>query len=121
MCRRSPTINHEKPSIMPTTSRLWFRASSVTALMVPLIPGAGPPPTRMPTRLCAATSWLFSDFIGVRPLIAARPAHKDLEGGEKSSGMLREPQHERKTFNHFYRSPRGSRRANEGLLRNLLG
>src|SRR5262245_7278937 len=52
---------------------------------------------------------------------AARPAHKDLEGGEKSSGMLREPQHERKTFNHFYRSPRGSRRANEGLLRNLLG
>src|SRR5438874_8666873 len=35
-----------KPSRKPMTSMPWLMASMVTELMTPLMPGAGPPPTR---------------------------------------------------------------------------
>src|SRR3972149_10102370 len=37
---------------MPTTSRPLFLASIVAELMALLMPGAGPPPTRIPSRPC---------------------------------------------------------------------
>src|SRR5438132_7970530 len=46
----SPSISHSKPSSMPTTSRSSSPARMVAALMTLLMPGAGPPPTRMPRR-----------------------------------------------------------------------
>ena len=49
-CVTSPCISHSKPSSIPTTSTLSRRARIVAAAMTLLIPGAGPPPTRMPRR-----------------------------------------------------------------------
>src|SRR5688572_23175968 len=46
-CSTSPCISHSKPSRMPTTSTPPRRARIVAAPMTLLIPGAGPPPTRM--------------------------------------------------------------------------
>ena len=43
-------MSHWKPSWMPITSMPWLRASMVTALMTPLMPGAGPPPTSRASR-----------------------------------------------------------------------
>ena len=45
--RRTRCLN---PSRMPMTSKPWLIASMVAAEMTALMPGAGPPPTRMPRR-----------------------------------------------------------------------
>ena len=45
VCVLSPLASHLNPSYTPITSRPCFTASKVTALITPLIPGAGPPPT----------------------------------------------------------------------------
>src|SRR6185369_10541505 len=44
---RSPCMSHLKPSSQPSTRSPQFRASMVAAAMTALMPGAGPPPTRM--------------------------------------------------------------------------
>ena len=64
-----PSASQRKPSAIPTTSTPRLRASIVAALMTPLMPGAGPPPTRMPRR------WI------PRSLITTPPAglHPDAE------------------------------------------
>src|ERR1044071_2322694 len=58
----SPRISHLKPSAMPMTSTPSRFARMVAALITLLMPGAGPPPTRIPSffgvmailaRLCA--------------------------------------------------------------------
>src|SRR6266404_4740812 len=46
-CSVSPLASHRYPSRMPTTLNPWLIPSMVAALMTPLIPGAGPPPTRI--------------------------------------------------------------------------
>ena len=46
-----PCINHSKPSRMPTTSTPSSSHRMVAALMTLLMPGAGPPPTRIATLL----------------------------------------------------------------------
>jgi hypothetical protein len=43
----SPFMSHSKPSSTPSTSTPESRARMVAAAMTLLIPGAGPPPTRM--------------------------------------------------------------------------
>jgi hypothetical protein len=43
----SPRASHWKPSRMPMTLRPHLMASMVADRMTPLMPGAGPPPTRM--------------------------------------------------------------------------
>ena len=43
-----PSIRCSKPSMIPTTSHPEFRASIVAAEMTEFIPGAGPPPHRIP-------------------------------------------------------------------------
>ena len=48
--RRTRCLN---PSRMPMTSKPWLSASMVAAEMTALMPGAGPPPTRMPRRFGA--------------------------------------------------------------------
>src|SRR5438093_12352116 len=45
----SPLIRCSKPSRIPTTSQPVFRASIVAAEITELIPGAGPPPHRIPS------------------------------------------------------------------------
>src|SRR5204863_4031698 len=45
----SPCMIHSKPSSIPTTSRFSRAARIVAALITLLMPGAGPPPTRMPS------------------------------------------------------------------------
>ena len=40
-------MSHLKPSSQPSTRSPRFRASMVAAAMTALMPGAGPPPTRM--------------------------------------------------------------------------
>src|SRR4030095_10358297 len=47
----SPFMIHSKPSRMPTTSTSSRRARIVAAPMTLLMPGAGPPPTRMASLL----------------------------------------------------------------------
>src|SRR6266700_5861435 len=44
-----PSMRCSKPSMIPTTSHPDFRASIVAAEMTEFIPGAGPPPHRMPS------------------------------------------------------------------------
>jgi len=46
-CWTSPSISHLKPSRQPRTRSPWFRASMVAAAITALMPGDGPPPTRM--------------------------------------------------------------------------
>jgi hypothetical protein len=46
-CSMSPCIKPEKPSRTPTTSMLSRAARIVAAPITLLMPGAGPPPTRM--------------------------------------------------------------------------
>ena len=46
-----PCISHSNPSRMPMTSMPSSCARIVAALMTLLIPGAGPPPTRIATFL----------------------------------------------------------------------
>src|SRR5919109_1079197 len=48
---------------MPTTSSSSFTASITVALMALLMPGAGPPPTRMPRRLCGVFIGVHLSFI----------------------------------------------------------
>ena len=43
----SPSMSHLKPSSQPSTRSPRFRASMVAAAMTALMPGAGPPPTRI--------------------------------------------------------------------------
>src|SRR5262249_52759480 len=45
----SPCMIHSKPSSIPTTSMFSKLVRIVAALITLLMPGAGPPPTRMPT------------------------------------------------------------------------
>ena len=45
----APSIRWAKPSMIPTTSHPEFTASIVAAEMTELIPGAGPPPQRIPS------------------------------------------------------------------------
>ena len=59
--RRTRCLN---PSRMPMTSKPWLIASMVAAEMTALMPGAGPPPTRMPSR--------FPAFMDARILSAPR-------------------------------------------------
>ena len=49
MCSMSPCMSHSKPSRMPTTSTPSRAQRMAAALMTLLMPGAGPPPTRMAT------------------------------------------------------------------------
>ena len=51
VCSMLPCISHSNPSRMPTTSMPSSWARIVAALMTLLIPGAGPPPTRIATFL----------------------------------------------------------------------
>ena len=44
-----PSMSHLNPSRMPTTSQSPRMLRIVTALITLLIPGAGPPPTKIPT------------------------------------------------------------------------
>ena len=44
-----PAIRCSKPSMIPTTSQPEFRASIVAAEMTEFIPGAGPPPHKIPS------------------------------------------------------------------------
>src|SRR5436190_14259765 len=46
-CSVSPWASHLYPSRTPRTLNPWFMPSMVAALMTPLMPGAGPPPTRI--------------------------------------------------------------------------
>src|SRR5262245_2179605 len=46
---RSPSMRYSKPSSIPTTSTPSSRARMLAAPITALIPGAGPPPTRMPS------------------------------------------------------------------------
>src|SRR5215831_21024156 len=47
----SPCISHSKPSSQPTTSTPSSAARMVAAPITLLMPGAGPPPTRIASRL----------------------------------------------------------------------
>src|SRR5256885_1294993 len=46
-CSVSPLASHRYPSRTPRTLNPWLMPSIVAALMTPLMPGAGPPPTRI--------------------------------------------------------------------------
>src|SRR5688572_17998542 len=48
-CPVLPSISHLNPSTKPSTSEPPSRLRMVTAPITLLIPGAGPPPTSMPT------------------------------------------------------------------------
>ena len=60
-CSMSPCMIHSKPSRMPTTSTPSSRPRMVAALMTLLMPGAGPPPTRIARLLRWVTKFLQSD------------------------------------------------------------
>ena len=47
-----PCISHSNPSRMPTTSTSSRMHRMVAAPITLLMPGAGPPPTRIPSFLC---------------------------------------------------------------------
>src|SRR5688572_25433339 len=53
-----------KPSRMPMTSNPWFIAWIVAAEMTALMPGAGPPPTRIPRRRAESISWILAGPCG---------------------------------------------------------
>ena len=48
-CSIRPSMRCSKPSMIPTTSHPSFRASIVAAEMTEFIPGAGPPPHKIPS------------------------------------------------------------------------
>ena len=52
-CSMFPCMSHWKPSRMPRTETPSSSARIVAALMTLLMPGAGPPPTRIAMFLCA--------------------------------------------------------------------
>src|SRR6188768_1580760 len=52
-CSESPCISHSKPSRMPMTSIACSFVRMVAAAMTLLMPGAGPPPTRIARLLLA--------------------------------------------------------------------
>ena len=70
---------HSKPSRMPTTSTPSSRPRMVAALITLLMPGAGPPPTRIASLLVTAT-------MVAQPFSESRQPRLGEAGRESSSG-----------------------------------
>src|SRR5690348_11870775 len=85
---------------MPRTSVLWLRASMVTALMTPLIPGAGPPPTSRASRpfvdallMSVLGEWhgrvVLQSMLGGRPSLVRRGRPRDNASMSDSTELKR--------------------------------
>src|SRR5882724_5805946 len=67
----SPRMMAEKPSRMPSTGMPETQARMVAAPITLLMPGAGPPPTRIASRLESVMWWLnLCDSLGERQVVA---------------------------------------------------
>src|SRR5262245_20754088 len=91
-CSESPFINHSKPSRMPMTCMFCSSARIVAAAMTLLMPGAGPPPTRIARLLFAMCSGLYEPkghytrrwpAAGIRCPGSGRRDHSELEAGRR--------------------------------------
>src|SRR2546425_12488974 len=62
----SPCMIHSKPSRTPSTSTASSRARMVAAPMTLLIPGAGPPPTRIASVFRSVIAFPSHEGLGIR-------------------------------------------------------
>src|SRR6266545_2315389 len=90
-CSASPSASQRKPSKHPRARRPRLRASIEAAAITALIPGAGPPPTRIASVFMRPASSLH-------PLDGGPPEqHRDEHevGGDHAGGLVDDDERER--------------------------
>src|SRR6266542_191898 len=97
-CSVSPSASQRKPSKQPSTRRPRLRASMEAAAITALIPGAGPPPTRIASVFMRPASSLHPlDGGPAEHPVGPREQHRDEHevGGDHAGGLVDDDERER--------------------------